>query len=273
MLSWVNGQPSAGVPVQDRGLAYGDGLFETIRVLGKQPRLFERHLARLAAGCERLGITIDRSVLAREVLAFSSQLESGVVKVIVTRGDGQRGYAPPSLDASARRILLGAPAPAYPAEHACSGIRLHACAVRLAEQPALAGLKHLNRLEQVMARAEWSDASFAEGLMRDTSGRVIEGVFSNLFLVEPSGLITPALHRCGVEGVMRAELIERARRDGIAVRIEDVTFSRLLAAEEVFFCNSLYGIWPVVALEGHRWPLGPLTRKLQALISDLSSDA
>lgn len=270
-LSWVDGQPLGGVSVHDRALAYGDGLFETMRVIAGRPRLFERHLARLQAGCERLGIVIEPRAVSQEILAFSRELDDGVAKLIITRGEGLRGYAP-APGAVPRRILLGSPVPRYPAEHR-AGVTLFPCRTRLAEQPALAGLKHLNRLEQVLARSEWSDASYAEGLMQDMSGRVIEGVFSNVFLAKSGRLITPSLERCGVAGVMRAELIERAGQAGIPVAAEDVWLEQLLAADEVFLCNSLYGIWPVTELGAHRWPHGPLTRKLQALISDLSSSA
>ena len=125
------------------------------------------------------------------------------------------------------------------------------------------------RLEQVLARAEWQDSACAEGLMRDASGRVIEGVFSNLFVVKDGELLTPALQRCGVAGVMRAEILARATAAGIPLRICDLDHAQLLAADEVFLCNSQYGIWPVVALAEHVWPLGELTRKLQALLGDL----
>ncbi len=271
-LCRVNGQPVEVLSVQDRGLAYGDGLFETIRIAAGQPQLFERHLQRLGQGCSRLRIPCDLDALAGEVRQFSAELGTGVAKLIVTRGAGQRGYAP-SATAAPTRILLGSAAPGYPASHARDGIQLFPCATRLAEQPLLAGLKHLNRLEQVLARAEWSDPAFAEGLMRDHGGRVIEGVFSNLFLVRGGRLLTAELSRCGVAGVMRAQIIESvAPALDLSIEVRDVDYQELLVAEEVFTCNSLYGIWPVRALAGHHWPVGPVTRKLQAVLAEPSSD-
>ena len=130
---------------------------------------------------------------------------------------------------------------------------------RLAEQPLLAGLKHLNRLEQVLARAEWSDAGHAEGLMLDVHERVVEGVFSNLLLVLDGTLVAPDLWRCGVAGVMRAELLERAEGIGVPLAIRDVSMAELATADEVFRCNSQFGIWPV----------GELTRKQDQLRDDL----
>lgn len=269
-LTWVDGQLAAGVPVHDRGFAYGDGLFETIKVIGRQPQLLDRHLQRLESGCRRLGIPCDPVSLGAQILTFSAELGDGVAKLMLTRGDGLRGYASPQ-PCQPRTVLMGAPTPAYPRAHAEHGVCLYPCATRLAEQPALAGLKHLNRLEQVLARGEWQDPAFAEGLMRDMSGRVIEGVFSNIFLVSKGVLQTPSLERCGVAGVMRAEILERAQRAGITVQVCDIALEQLLEAEEVFVCNSLYGIWPVRQLHTHVWSVGALTRKLQGLIADLSS--
>lgn len=270
MLSWVNGAPGEQLSVRDRGLAYGDGLFETIAVRGGGIPLLARHMARLAEGCRRLSIPLDLVLMESELQAFARQLGEGVAKLIVTRGAGQRGYAPPQ-PCQPQRILQAAPSPQYPAAHAEQGVRLFACTTRLAEQPLLAGLKHLNRLEQVLARAEWQDAEYAEGLMLDTCGRVIEGVYSNLFLVVAGGLVTADLSRCGVAGVMRAEILQQAQLLGLSIELRDVSHDELLNADEVFLCNSLYGIWPVTALRERHWPVGPLTRKLQAIVRDLLS--
>lgn len=268
MPGWVNGAPGEQLSVRDRGLAYGDGLFETIAVRGGRIPLLARHLARLAEGCRRLAIPLDLALMDSELQAFAGQLGEGVAKLIVTRGEGQRGYAPPQ-PCQPLRILQAAPLPQYPAAHAEQGVRLFPCVTRLAEQPLLAGLKHLNRLEQVLARAEWQDAEHAEGLMCDASGRVIEGVYSNLFLLRGGALLTADLSRCGVAGVMRAELLEQARALGVPVEVRDIGHDELLAADEVFLCNSLYGIWPVRALQAQHWPVGPLTRKLQTIVRDL----
>ncbi|HWR79330.1 MAG TPA: aminodeoxychorismate lyase [Pseudomonas sp.] len=269
MPCWVNGVPAEAVSVRDRGLAYGDGVFETIAVRHCKAALLDRHLRRLLDGCRRLLIPMDEQLLREEVSAFIGQLADGVVKVLITRGDGLRGYALPEPQHPVR-MLMSSALPAYSVVNCEQGIRLFPCATRLAEQPLLAGLKHLNRLEQVLARAEWTDPIFAEGLLRDQSGRVIEGVFSNLFLVRDGRLLTPDLSRCGVAGVMRAELIERATLLGIEVCIQDVTYAQLLAADEVFVCNSIYGIWPVCQLADQLWSRGSLTRKLQDNVHDLS---
>ncbi|MGN2413794.1 aminodeoxychorismate lyase [Pseudomonas syringae] len=264
MPCWVDGCPAETLSVKDRGLAYGDGLFETVAVRAGQAVLLERHLQRLERGCQQLKIDVDSVQVRTEMIHFAAELGDGVMKLLLTRGDSQRGYAPVP-DTQPRRILQGSPAPAYPASHADQGVRLFACQTRLAEQPLLAGLKHLNRLEQVVARSEWNDTDHAEGLMRDTSGRVIEGVYSNLFLVVQGRLLTADLSRCGVAGVMRAELLDRAPTLGVAVDIRDVHLSDLETADEVFLCNSVYGVWPVRGFAALNWPVGPLTRKLQGI--------
>jgi len=264
MESWVDGQPADSLSLKDRGLAYGDGLFETIAVRGGQPILLDRHLARLADGCARLAITADIEQIADELLRYAAAMGEGVLKLILTRGDGQRGYAPDPA-APGRRILQGNPPAAYPAAHAEHGIRLFPCTTRLSRQPLLAGLKHLNRLEQVLARAEWQDSEHAEGLMLDRTGRVIEGVFSNLFIVRDGVLITADLKRCGVAGVMRAEILFQAESLAIPSQITDISLEQLQWADEVFVCNSVYGVWPVRAYAALSWPVGPLTRKLQSL--------
>ena len=268
MLRWVDGRPEQTLSVTDRGLAYGDGLFETIAIKHGRPQLLERHLTRLADGCQRLSIPADLTLVRAELLAFAAEVGEGVAKLVLTRGEGLRGYAA-QVTATPRRLLLASPPPAYPPANAEHGVRLFPCTTRLAEQPLLAGLKHLNRLEQVLARSEWQDSEHAEGLMCDVSGRVIEGVFSNLFIVREGVLITPDLSRSGVAGVMRAELLAQAEALGITLQVQAVSEEQLLAADEVFLCNSLYGVWPVTALQGHRWPVGPLTRKLQRIARDL----
>jgi 4-amino-4-deoxychorismate lyase len=268
MPCWVNGVPAESVSVRDRGLAYGDGLFETISIRQGRPRLLDRHLQRLHLGCQRLQIALDMDLLRMEISGFALQVGQGVAKLIITRGDGVRGYTLPPQQQTLR-VLMSSSLPDYPAANAEQGVKLFPCVTRLAEQPLLAGIKHLNRLEQVLARAEWQGAEYAEGLMRDQSGRVIEGVFSNLFMVSSGQLLTPGLQRCGVAGVMREEIMERAKGLGIHCEVRDINHAELLSADEIYLCNSLYGIWPVRELDGRLWAVGELTRLLQNNLHDL----
>lgn len=261
--SLVNGVAASHLSVQDRGLAYGDGLFETIRVTRGVATLRDYHLRRLVRGAQRLRIALDVALVAQEVDAFAAQMDAGVLKLIITRGESQRGYAIPELQ-QITRILQAAPTPSYPQQHAQQGIILYPCATRLGQQPLLAGLKHLNRLEQVLARSEWQDAAYAEGLMCDLAGNPIEGTMSNIFMYIDGCWVTPALDQCGVAGVMRDFLMdELAREQPLSVR--PLSSNELLSADEVFCCNSVFGVWPVIGLGAHRWPVGTHTRIAQAL--------
>lgn len=250
------------LPLTDRGLHYGDGLFETMAVQEGRVRLLDLHLARLARDAARLAIPLpDTAGLAAAIVTAAVEMGEGVLKLILTRGSGGRGYLPPE-EPSPSLILQRHP-PVAPEGQA--GVTVRLCDLRLARQPALAGLKHLNRLEQVLARAEWCDPAIAEGLMFDSEGLLVEGVASNVFLVREGRLQTPLLDQCGVAGVMRAHVMQRAAQLGLTVQETHLGLDDLLAAEEVFLTNSLHGIRPVIGLLARRdWAVGPVTRVLQA---------
>lgn len=186
------------------------------------------------------------------------------VKIIVTRGAGRRGYAYDAGSAATRVVIADTP-PRYPRSYSEQGISVVLCRLRLGVQPRLAGIKHLNRLENVLARAEWSGAEIAEGILRDAEGRVVCGTMTNLFIVRDGELLTPSLDRCGVAGVTRDRIIDAAAREGMPCHTTELSWDAVLAAEEVLLVNSLAGIWPVCAIEGYtraRAP-GPVTRRLQ----------
>ena len=132
----------------------------------------------------------------------------------------------------------------------------------MAHQPALADVKHLNRLENVLARAEWSDAAVAEGLLLDQTEHAIGGTMSNLFVVENNTLITPDLSRCGVAGVTRARVIDLAQQAGVACRVEAVSLQRVLDADAMFVVNSLIGLWPVARLAELSWAPNALSKQV-----------
>lgn len=266
----LNGQPDAPLTVDDRGLTYGDGLFETIAVRGGEPQHLELHLARLREGCARLRLPFtDWPALAAEIRRLAEGRDRAVVKAIVTRGPGGRGYRPPSETRCTRIVALHA-WPDWPDAWKREGVAVRLCSTRLAGNPALAGLKHLNRLEQVLARAEWDDPGIAEGLMLDTEGRLVEGVMTNLFFVMEGELRTPSLERAGVAGIMRRRILEAAPRLGHACRmVAGPTPEELWRADEVFVCNSVAGIWPVIRCADRQWRIGSVTRRLmEALESE-----
>ncbi len=247
----VNGAPAEAIPATDRGLAYGDGVFRTLRARHGEPLHWPRHYAKLCADAMALDIPCpDEAHLLAEVRAVARTLPEAVVKIIVTRGSGTRGYVPPSVCAPMRVVTGSQHTPvAQPGD----GIQLHLCRLRLAHQPALAGIKHLNRLENVMARAEWSDAEISEGLLLDQDGLAISGTMSNLFIVERGALLTPPLSQCGVAGVTRARVLEIAEKLQWACHVMPLPLERVMDADAVFLVNSIIGLWPVARLGVRHW--------------------
>lgn len=258
---WIDGQPAETLPLTDRGLHYGDGLFETLAVRDARIPRLAMHLDRLREGCMRLGIPQpDESQLRHELDAAARGQTRAVLKLMLTRGSGGRGYRPPA-EAQTMRVLLRYPWPDYPVAWTEQGIELRICRTRLGLNPGLAGLKHLNRLEQVMARAEWSDG-VQEGLMLDAEGRVIEGTMTNVFgSTGPGRLVTPDLTQAGVAGVMRRHILEQAQQAGIGVEIRSLTLDELLQCREIFVCNSIAGVWPVTRVDTHSYAVGPMAQR------------
>jgi 4-amino-4-deoxychorismate lyase len=250
MSVWINGRRLSKLDCRDRGLQYGDGVFETMRVRRRGIRLLEFHLDRLYEGCRRLHIAgLERASLHRELTRIAGSRREGVLKLIVTRGTGKRGYRPTGRERCTRIIALHAlPIPAKEAP----AVRLRVCATTLAINPRLAGLKTLNRLDSVLARGEWQDARIWEGLMGDGDGNWVSGTMSNLFLRRGSVLTTPRLDRCGVAGVMRRWILERAAELNLRTEERDVRWGDLRAAEEVFMSNAVAGVRPVRTIEWAR---------------------
>lgn len=230
----------------NRGLAYGDGLFETMRAHRGALPWWDAHWERLARGGSRLGIALpDEAFVRAQADALFADHGDGVLKLLVVRGGTARGYAP-AADAPPTWQVSRHPLPeATPV----TGLRLHWCDTRLAVQPALAGLKHCNRLEQVLARAEAAAAGCDEGLVRDTDGHVVSATSANLFVQRGARWSTPAVDRCGVAGTCRARLLAALGADEVRLSVGDVE-----AADAIVLCNAVRGILPVASLGSRRWP-------------------
>lgn len=261
----VNGEPGATLSASDRGLAYGDGVFETIRVLDGCPLMLARHLARLELGCERLGIPSVTDLIRDDLdAALADSPRDAVAKLLVTRGAGTRGYAAPDQPVPTRIVSVAE----YVQDDLAlvEGISVSVSHVTLGRNVRLAGIKHLNRLEQVLAASELPDGD-VEGLMCDEDGQLVEGTRSNVFAVIDGSLQTPLLDRCGVAGILRDEIIEH-HAAGVGRMFPDT----LLAATEVFMCNSVFGIYPVSGLrmgvQTRVLPVGPVTRTLQQWVHE-----
>lgn len=261
----VDGREGGGIDPLDRGLHYGDGLFETIAVLGGRPRLIEWHLERLCEGTRRLGFPApDVGLLRREIGAAGSGPRC-VVKLILTRGSGERGYRPPR-PAVPRRLVAAWDWPGPTAAQA-EGARVGWCRTSLGRNPALAGLKHLNRLEQVMARAEWDDGVMDEGLMSDDRGRVISATQANLFARIDGRWSTPLVDECGVAGVMRRAFCAWQEERGTPVAVRALTRADVESASAMLLTSALAGAWPVRELAGRPLAADPEAREFNAWLA------
>jgi 4-amino-4-deoxychorismate lyase len=266
----VNGQSETQLTVSDRGLQYGDGLFETIAYRNRHLELSKGHFTRLQLGCERLGIPFTDFSLLRDEIDTAVQNVDGdaVIKVIITRGSGGRGYKADS-QAQPTRIISVHPIPDYP-ENRQNGITVIRCQHPVSLNSVLAGIKHLNRLDQVIARNEWDDTDIAEGLMFTEQGELIEGTMSNVFLIKDNQLITPSLAQAGIQGVMRTLIIAICHDIGVHVSETTLTEADFLNAEGAFVCNSLIGIWPITHYvpSNKMWEKHALITRLQTAVME-----
>ncbi|MGL5359338.1 MAG: aminodeoxychorismate lyase, partial [Shewanella sp.] len=208
-MLWVNGQRQATITGADRGLAYGDGLFATMRSGIDGILCFATHQARINAGAARLGFDWHMGEdLCRQLTELAKQYPHHCIKLLLTRGVGGRGYAPPS-HCAVTEVVSVHPIPTHYAQWQQRGISLQTSPVRLGHQPLLAGIKHLNRLEQVLIRSQPLAANFDDWLVLDCNGKVIESSMANLFLMQDRRVVTPCLAQCGVSGVMREQVIQQ----------------------------------------------------------------
>jgi 4-amino-4-deoxychorismate lyase len=267
----VDGIARSEVSASDRGLAYGDGVFRTLPAIRGAPLQWARHYAKLARDAAALALCVPSSqVLEDEVREVCRGEESCAIKIVLTRGVGARGYAYSGTEKPTRIVSAG-PLPANLEAQRSYGIRVRRCSLKLADQPALAGVKHLNRLENVLARAEWNDGGIAEGILCDAQGHVISGTMTNLFIGVDGALATPGLERCGVAGVTRERVIESAERYRVSCSVTTLSWSDVLGADELFLVNSLAGVLPVRNLDGEERTPGPLARAAQRWLDEEQS--
>ncbi len=254
----INGSFNQAISPFDRGFSYGDGVFRTLVMREGMPESWPQHYQKLVADCAAINIVCPSAELLMSdlqqlfLLDAQSEESSSVAKIIVTRGEGNRGYTPPAITAP-MRVVTKSPMPQYAEDRFTEGVNLIVCETRLALQARLAGIKHLNRLENVLARMEWNDQTIADGLLLDMNGQVIECTAANIFARFGDVLITPSLMQCGVAGVTRQRIIELAHTLGLKIKIEAMSLEKLFSADEVIICNSLYGAWQVRQVQQQQW--------------------
>lgn len=270
-VTMVNGAFVDQLSVADRGLAFGDGLFETMRFVAGRAPLLEYHFDRLELGCRVLAIPLTRSQLQAsfaQFVAAISEAPASILKLIITRGVGGQGCKPLSAQASTPSIIWQCLPLNDTARLACAGVTLQLCQTPLYANPLLAGLKHLNRLNYVLAALDLPEDTQVQGLLLDEQGKIVETLHHNIFFVKHHRLLTPRLQHSGVNGVLRRLIKERlASACALVVEEGDFSLDELLLAEEVFISNGVRGIWPVKQLADRQWQVpGPVTAKLQAQV-------
>jgi 4-amino-4-deoxychorismate lyase len=241
----VNGSFDATISPFDRGFAYGDGVFRTLVMREGVPESWPQHYQKLVADCAVINIVCPSAeLLMSDLQQLFLPDDVAVAKIIITRGEGNRGYTPPPITAPMRVVTKSA-MPEYAETRFTDGVNLTVCEARLAAQPLLAGIKSLNRLENVLARMEWHSPDIADGIFLDTDNNVIECTAANIFARFGDTLITPSLTQCGVSGITRQHIIDLAHIIPLKISIETFGLEKLLMADEVIICSSLYGAFQV----------------------------
>lgn len=263
----INGSTEDTISPLDRGLSYGDGVFRTFKVVDCLPVNWPIQYQKLVSDCGAVGIVCPSAEqLIGDIQTLFDLDETAVAKIIITRGVGERGYAPPAIT-TPTRVVIKSVLPKYPPYHFSEGVALYVCSTPVSFQPKLAGVKHLNRLENVMARAECLDPTFADGVMLDLEGHVIECTSSNILVRKGNRLMTPDLSRAGVAGVTRQRILDIAHYLHLQPETRMMTLDEVLSADEVLICNSLYGVWQVRSIADRTWLKGELALQLRELLN------
>ena len=244
---------------QERGLHYGDGLFETLLKIEGNVPYWDSHYQRLVKGCRQLHLPFpNQDWLESKVFEASKDKITSVIKIIVTRGNGGRGLSLPNPDQNSVFVF------SYPyTPPDASPLKLSVCNTRLPINPNLAGLKHLNRLDYVLATIELSKKpNMDEGILCDLDGFIVEGIISNLFFCKNGQIFTPSLALAGVEGIMRAKIIEYLEKIGTRVYVDRFNLEHLFEADECFLCNSVQGVRSIATIDNHQFETGTITKSM-----------
>ncbi len=268
----INGDFNQAISPLDRGFAYGDGVFRTMVMRSGLPVNWPLHYQKLVADCAAIGIVCPSAELLMSDFLQLFSIEDidsekqEVAKIMITRGEGERGYKPPAVTTPTRVIIRSA-MPQYAKESYAGGVQLHVCNTRLSSQVKLAGVKHLNRLENILARMEWRDEGIFDGVLLDQQGNVIECTMSNIFARFDKVLVTPDLSECGVAGITRQRICDVSSALNLTAEVAPLSLSRMLQADELFICNSLYGAFQVSKIGGTTWAPQALAKTFRNLLS------
>ena len=244
----INGVTSEFIDVTDRGLSYGDGLFETLLYKDGMCQCWDMHLIRMKAGADKLNIAFPGAPCFLDDvsrLVKSAKSQNLIIKLMLTRGPDDRGYGVKEKSSPNRITSIH---PYHAIAELTRGIKAIICKQTVSTNSGLAGIKHLNRLENVIARNEWRD-EYHEGIMLDDDNNVIEGTMSNLFIIKENQLFTPDLSRSGVSGIMRQNILNIANKENMSVTVKPLSLDELFDADACFVSNSIIGIWPILSLD------------------------
>lgn len=273
-INYVNGLNSNTVSPSNRGLAYGDGVFETILMVRGEVPLWPLHHKRLLKSLLALEIAVEPARIRQALdtaLDTVKTLEGQlfVVKMIITRGEGGRGY---QSTRAVKSTLITQLFPLSIDSDKYNGVSVHVCK-QVLYPVAWAGLKTLNQLPYVLASNERLETDYDEGILFSNEGLLIEATARNVFIVKDEKIITPLLTNCGVKGVLRQSIIDDiAAKVGLSVIERAITEAEFFNADEVFLSNTITGIWPVISCEQKQWPIGPVTRSLQSIYNSIFID-
>ena len=268
----INGDFDQSISPLDRGFTYGDGVFRTMLMRSGLPVAWPLHYQKLVADCAALGIVCPSAdlLMADFLQLFSAQdIDSkklDVAKIIISRGEGERGYKTPAIT-SPTRVVIRSAMPLYAKHYYSQGVQLHLCNTRLSKQAKLAGIKHLNCLDNILARMEWRDESIFDGLMLDQADNVIECTMSNIFARFGKVIVTPSLSECGVSGITRQRICNLAPVLNLTVEMAQLRLDRILQADELIICNSLYGVFQVYKINDTHWAQQNLAETLRSLLA------
>ena len=255
MHTLINGKFEEQVSANDRGLLYGQSVFETVAVVNGKPALLSQHIDRLIKGCERLSISLNINKLNNDIKVISPlfvEQNALVLRITITQGVGGRGYQNPKTSEPIRILTLHD----YPKQIAKDGIEpnktqglcVGLSAVVLSHQPLLAGIKHGNRLEQILARSSWQEG-WQEALLLDSMGNIIEGTQSNLIVINNKTVRTPLLDQCGVDGIMKNWAISALKETGFSCSAVRLSIEDIMQADELLITNSVLGIRAITELQ------------------------
>jgi len=265
-MFWLNGKPADSVSLSDRSFQYGDGCFTTMLTRGGRIQHWSRHVERMNACLDLLSIPRPDWNQVEHWLqqAIRPDTKAGL-KLHISRGEGGRGYSPTQV-ASPNVTISDFIYPPHYEQWVSGGLELGICRTRLGHNPLLAGHKHNNRLEQVLAKAELDDGGNADGVVLDIRDHVVETTMANLFWVKDATLFTPDLRNAGVNGVMRRIVLEQAKTLSLETSIGDFKLEELLSADEVFVSNSVLGVAPITLIGSTSFDIGKITKRIQEMI-------